>query len=71
MTHKSWRDLLVGFLLGGAIGTFLFKTEKGKKFQKGFLHQCHKISDQSHEFINKIHSEKKSTKKKPKARKKA
>jgi len=71
MSHKSLKEFFLGFLLGGTVGALLFKTERGKKIQKTFLKQCHKISDQSHDLISKATKEKRTTKRKSKGGKQA
>ena len=45
------RDFMLGVLLGGSLGTFLFKSKKGKKMQTELLKKYNKMSHAAHAFI--------------------
>lgn len=44
---------MLGVLIGGSLGALLFKTKRGKEFQKDILHKCHDMSHTAHDYLKK------------------
>ena len=66
MSHKSLRDLLIGFLIGGSLGTLLFKTKKGKKLQTAIAKKYNYATNQVQDLVHKSQAKIKTKKEKRK-----
>lgn len=51
--NRSYKDFMLGVLLGGSLGALLFNTKSGKKVQKESLEKYHKVAHAAHDFLKK------------------
>lgn len=67
---RSYKDFMLGVLLGGSLGALLFNTQKGKRLQKDGLAKYHQVAHAAHDFLNekmkKLTSKKSARKRKKK-----
>ena len=57
-TKGSYKDFMLGVLIGGSLGALLFKTKQGKKVQKDILEKYHELSGAAHDYLNEYKKKK-------------
>lgn len=69
-SERSYKDFMLGVLIGGSLGALLFNTKQGKKVQKDLLDKYHKMSHAARDYLKEEVKKRISAKPAPKRKKK-
>jgi gas vesicle protein len=70
-SDRSYKDFMLGVVIGGSLGALLFNTEQGKKVQKNILNKYHKMSGAARDYLKEEVKKRISTATRTKKRKSA